>query len=250
MDLFSRFYEYYYLVLILQGICVFHSIRRGTQSKWIWMIVFLPFIGCLAYLFTEIIQKQHFNTVQSGMSTLVNPHGRIKELEDRFRFSATFANRTALADAYFAKGQYDRAIELYEPALTGIFDENEAVIKSLMQAYYKVERFEDIVRLAPKVSNSLDFAKNPANLCYALALEQVGEFESAEKEFKRMNLRFSNYDARCSYGAFLVRIGRSDDAFQVYQNIIIEAQQLRGRERNSMKPWAAKAQQEMNKLAA
>lgn len=248
MDLFSQFYEYYYVVLLLQGICVFHSIRKGTQSKWIWIIVFLPFIGSVAYIFTEIIQKQHLNSVQNGMNTLVNPNGQIKDLEKKFNFSSTFANRVALADAYLSRGAFDRAIELYEPALTGIFDQNEAVIKSLIYAYYRVGRFEDAVRLAPKVANTLDFTKSPANLYFALSLEQIGQIDEAEKEFKKMNQRFSNYEARCAYGDFLVRNGKIEAAITVFQTIVGEAQHMAGREKRSIKAWTAKAQQELNKL--
>src|ERR1700752_5406024 len=95
---FENFYNYYFLVVLLQGICVFHSIRRGTQSKWLWIIVFLPLIGCIAYLFTEVIKKRHVSTVQSGVQNMVNPSGKITDLEKKFKFSDTLTNRVALAD--------------------------------------------------------------------------------------------------------------------------------------------------------
>jgi hypothetical protein len=64
---FEDLYQYYYIVLILQGFCLFHSIRRGTQAKWLWLIVFLPLIGCIIYLFSEVVKKRHITIVQDNI---------------------------------------------------------------------------------------------------------------------------------------------------------------------------------------
>ena len=155
--LYYIFSSYYIVVLILQAVCVLHSIRRGNQQKWIWIIVFLPLIGSLAYIFTEIVKRRHVSDLQSKVTTLVNPKGRISDLEKQFKFSPTFTNRVALADAYLENGMIERAIELYEQSLEGVFKDNEHVIKQLIHAYYSVNRFEDIVKIAPKVRNGMNF---------------------------------------------------------------------------------------------
>ena len=44
---------FYFITIVLQLICVVHCVRRGRQqNNWIWIIVFLPVVGCLAYIFT------------------------------------------------------------------------------------------------------------------------------------------------------------------------------------------------------
>lgn len=134
-NIFGSFGEYYYIILILQALCVYHSIRNGSHGKWIWLIIFLPLVGCLIYLFTEVLNKRQVSSLQTDVVKLVNPGGRIKELEKKFQFSGTFANRVALADAYLAKGMNENAIELYEPALTGLFENNEHVLEKLIHAY-------------------------------------------------------------------------------------------------------------------
>src|SRR4051812_13715563 len=101
MHLFSLFYQYYYLVLILQAFCVFHCMRKGNSQQWIWLIVFLPAIGCLIYLFTEVITKRHVNSVTSNVESVIRPQGRIRDLEKAFEFSSSLENRLALAKAYF-----------------------------------------------------------------------------------------------------------------------------------------------------
>ena len=74
--------NFYYISVILQAICVFHCIRKGNQNKWIWIIVFLPFIGCLIYFFTEIVNSRDIQKVQSGLGEVFNPSGSIRKLED------------------------------------------------------------------------------------------------------------------------------------------------------------------------
>ena len=248
MGFLAGIYEYYPVVLILQALCVFHCIRRGTQNRWIWIIVFLPFIGSVVYILTEIIQKRHVNSAKGSLLDLVNPSGRIKKLEHNFNFSGTFTNRIALADAYLEAGFYEKAIELYEPVLTGIFDNSEGAIRNLIQAYFKVGRYNDVVKIAPKVTGSLDFSKTPANLYYALALEQLEKFDAAESEFKKMNQRFSNYQQRFNYGTFLARRKRNSEAIEILQSILSEAEFLSGREKSDAGEWIGKAKQECKRL--
>ena len=57
----------YYIPIALQAICVLHCIRKGNQGKWIWIIVFLPVIGSLIYLFSEVITGHEIDQVSSGV---------------------------------------------------------------------------------------------------------------------------------------------------------------------------------------
>ena len=246
--MFGFFSEYYYVALILQAICALHSIRRGTQNKWIWIIVFLPLVGSIAYIFSEIIKKQHISTVQDGVATIIRPTGKVKDLEKRFNFSNTFANRVALADAYLDSGMYQKARELYEGGLTGMFHDNEHVIKQLIQCYYHLGRYEDIIPIAPKVSGSMDFSKSVCNLMYAHALEKTGKVDLADEEFQRMNHRFSNYEARYSYGCFLLRNDRKEDAASLFNEILGEAEHLSSQEKRNCKVWIEKTRVERNKM--
>jgi hypothetical protein len=247
-NLLTYAYSYYYIVLILQGICVFHSIRKGNQAKWIWIIIMVPLIGCVIYICTEIIKRRHVNSIQSGVVSIVNPGGRIKDLEKKFNFSDTFATRTALADAYLESGMYDKAIELYEPALHGLFHNNEHVVSQLILAYYYVKRYADVVKIAPRIANTMNFSKSKTNLLYALSLEQVGNLNEAEKQFMNMNHRFSNFEARYTYGEFLLRDKREDHAALIFQDILDEAQHMNRNEKGRSVVWIGKAKSAYSKL--
>lgn len=247
-NLLTNFYEYYFIVLILQGYCVYHSFRRGTHQKWLWIIVFLPLVGSLVYLFSEVIKKRHISNVQATVANVVNPKGRISDLEKQFKFSNTFTNRVALADAYLAAKLYDKAIELYEPALTGAFSNDEHVIQNLIEAYHNVGRFDDIARIGHKLVNNINFSKSRTNLYYAWALEKAGKTELVEAQYKAMNHRFGNYEARYNYGDFLLRQNRKEDAALIFYDIVEEAQHLNRKEKGDSSVWINKSKEEWTRL--
>lgn len=238
----------YYIPIALQALCVLHCIRAGNQNKWIWIIVFLPVIGSLIYLFSEVITGREIDQVSSGMGQVFNPGASIKKLEQQLRFSDTFHNRIALADAYLAKGFTNDAIALYEQSLTGVFTENEHVIKQLIIAYANVNRFADILPLSKRIYNSPQFAKSKVHVVYALALEHAGNKEQAEKEFKLMNSRFAYFEARYQYALFLSRNGRKEEAVQLLDDMVAESTQLSSRERRFNGLWISQAREELRKL--
>lgn len=239
--------NWYYISLVLQAICAIHCIRKGNQGKWIWIIVFLPLIGCIAYIFTEIFNERDLKNVQSGIGSIFGATG-IKKLEENLRFSDTFRNKVALADAYFAAGYTDKAIALYESSLTGSFTENEHVRFQLILAYFEKQRYSEVITFAKKLYKFPQFTRSRAHMFYALALEQAGETEQAEKEFKIMKGRFSYFEPRYNYGLFLVRAGRLNDAKQVFTEMINEAGHLTSYERRNSRPWVSLAKDELKKM--
>lgn len=76
---------------------------------------------------------------------------------------------------------------------------------------------------------------------YAYSLENVGKTDLAEREYKNMNHRFSNFEQRYRYGEFLIRMDRKNEALQLYGNIAQEAEQMSRREKGSSKFWIDKA---------
>ena len=208
----------------------------------------MPLVGSLAYLFTEVIQKRHTTGIGDKLSSVVNPGGRIKKLERNFKFSDTYANRVALADAYLEAKMFDDAIELYESVISGIFDNSEETLKKLIEAYYKSGRLEDVVRVAAKLKNTLNFSKSQANFYYARSLEQTGQAAEAEAEYKKMNHRFMSYQQRYYFSMFLLNQNRNAEATALLEAILNEAEHLSSRERGDSSEWISRSQQEYKKL--
>ena len=240
--------QFYVITVILQAICVIHCLKNKTSNNWIWLIVFLPMIGCLIYFFSEILTRSQLRNFQSGFGEMISPSGSIKKLEDNLRFSDTFQNRVSLADAYFMNRQYDKAVELYESSLKGVFSENEYVLAQLVMVYNQQKRYPDIIECAEKIYNRPQFQRSKAHIFYAVALAQTGMIEKAEKEFLKMNTRFSNFEARFYYSQFLESLSRTEEAKNILLDLIDEFPRLTHVERKETREWVTKAKTYLDQI--
>ena len=242
--------SYYYLIIGLQIFCAVHCLRRGTQGQWLWIIIVLPVLGSLFYIYKEMLSNRRFSTPNINLGAVINPGGNIKKLEDELRFTDTFANRIKLADAYLAAGQTEKAAELYKTSLTGAFAENEHGLLQLMIAYHELQRYEEVIAIAKKIYKIPQFARSKAHLAYAMSLEELGRLEEAENEFKAMKGRYSYFEQRYQYGMFLLRNEREADAQTIFSNMLNEEQHLSQMEKRSNSKWFSLAKAEMKKIAA
>lgn len=244
---FDQSSYFYYIVPALDVFCVIHMIRRGTVNRWIWLVIFLPLVGALVYLYYEVLSRR-IHTSKIDLDSVLNPGGKIRKLEDELRFTDTFANKVKLADAYLATGQTDRAIELYESSLAGAFVENEYVMAQLIVAYFQKQEYDKVIVLAKKLYRLPQFARSKAHMLYAQALEKSGDMEQAEAEFKLMKGRFSYFEQRYQYGLFLIRAGRDQDAASIFSDMLAEEKHLSAVERRTSREWFAKAKDELRKI--
>lgn len=235
----------YYIIGGLQAICAFHAYRNGRLDKWIWLIVFLPVIGCLIYLYQEVWSNRRIGTPKLDVGAVFNPGVKLKRLEDELRFTDTFQNRIRLADAYLEAGFTDKAVEVYEGSLTGAFAENEHVMAQLMIAYYKQGRYAEVIPIAKKLYKLPQFARSQAHITYAMALEQMGNIDAAETEFKAMKGRYSYFEQRYQYGLFLIRQDKIEDAEKVFTDMMDEQPHLSAVEKKSNRQWFAKAKEQL-----
>ncbi|MGZ3753302.1 MAG: PLDc N-terminal domain-containing protein [Mucilaginibacter sp.] len=239
----------YYIELCLQAYCVIHCLRRGSQNKWIWIIIFLPFIGCIAYLYTEVFSSRSMiRKPQIDIAAVINPGSRIRKLEENLKFTDTFSNKISLADAYLAAGETEKAINLYETSLTGAFAENEHGLGQLAIAYFRLERYPDVISTVKKIYKTPQFACSKAHIIYAKALECNGDTVLAENEFKAMKGRYSNFEQRYEYGLFLLRADRVEEARTLFTQIQDEVPHLSSMERKNSRTWLAKSREELKKL--
>ena len=107
----------YYLILILQGYCIYHAYKNGSAYYWYFLIMFLPVVGCVIYLVTQVYNRRDAEKIQEELVAVINPTKKIKDLEKRLQFSETYQNRVNLADALLDIKDYKNAITHYQEAL-------------------------------------------------------------------------------------------------------------------------------------
>ncbi|TMM56072.1 hypothetical protein FEE95_15675 [Maribacter algarum] len=215
---------YFYLILALQGYCVYHCYTNRNQYYWILAIIFLPVIGSLIYLFMNVIQKQDIDKVQQGLTAVINPSKKIIDLEKSFRFAATFENQVALADAYLEAEHFEKAIENYEASLKDVFKEDFYVISRLQEAHYFSSEFDKAKEYAERIKDHQKFEKSRASFLYALTLEKEGSVEAAETRLKTFDAPYARYQERLELAKFFIRNTKTTEARDLLYEIVTESE--------------------------
>ena len=202
----------YMPILLLQVFCVYHAYRNNAEQKWYWMILFLPLIGCLIYLY-ELFYGQAVagGAKNAAPSARVATSPRIERLEKAYHFSDNVASKTSLADAYSDIGRYKEAIELYKSCLDGIMADDISLRLKLLNAYFQDEDYESAIGLGKELETESAFKTSPGRIAYAWSLHYQGKTELAEQIFQDMDKKFTNYEHRWEYCKLLSETKRADD---------------------------------------
>lgn len=215
--MFFDYSNYYYLIIGLQAFCLFHAYKNRTDQKWYYLIIFLPVIGGLIYLYENFYNRNNVSNLQEGFKVLIYSNYEVEKLEKAVKFSESFNNKVKLGDAYAERGRYEEAISLFESCRKGIYENNAELFQKLVNVYFLNKNYSKIIEL-----NKQGTFSGEAKIAYAWALHFTGDSAKAENIFKEMERRFANYEARLEYGKFLIEICRSNDARNLLENIMEE----------------------------
>jgi hypothetical protein len=210
----------YYLLIAFQAFCIFHVYKTRNDYYWYFVIFFVPLIGGAVYLFTQILNKRNIDDTLDKISAILNPTKKIKDLEKKLSFSNTFQNKINLADAHLENKEYEKALNFYEKALDGKYENHPYTINKALKCYFTLNNFKKVVYYANKIDIEKSFK---GSLCiYAISLEQCNFLDEAEIQFKKVNKRYSNYPERLELAKFLIRRDKKEDAKTVLEGLITE----------------------------
>ena len=216
----------YYLILGFQGYCIYHMYKNRNPYYWAFLIMFLPVIGCVIYLITQVYNKRDAEKITSEITNIINPTKKIKDLEKQLEFSESYQNRVNLADAYLGIKDYKNAISHYLESLEGNQQNDLYVFKQLIECYFNIEENEKVVLYAEKIKDHSEFKKSRSQFLYGLALERIGKVDEAEANLKAIDIRYSFYNERLIYAKFLLNRGKTEEGKAVLEEIYTESQHM------------------------
>ena len=216
----------YYLILALQAFCIYHIIKYRSEYYWIFVVIFLPVLGSIIYIFMRVYNKRDAEKIGSEIVTIINPTKKIKDLESKLAFSDTFQNRVDLADAYYELGDYENAIEHYKASLTSNHQNDYYVHQKLIASFHNTSRFEELVHYAQKISGNKEFIRSKSQYLYGLALAEIDKWEAAEEQLDQIDMRYSNYDERLGFAKLLLERGNKEKGFEILKELHGESQHM------------------------
>ncbi|GAA3916470.1 hypothetical protein GO495_19575 [Chitinophaga oryziterrae] len=210
----------YYLIILAQIFCVAHAMKKGKKD-WIYIIIFLPAAGAIAYFIREILPEINRGEFTSNLQNLFLPNHNIKEWERRVRVADTVTNKLQLADAYAQQKQYAKAIALAESCRVGHHANDVGITQRLARLYFYNEQYgESIASFKKLLSSRKDQMNNQEDeLLYAKALEGNMELERAEEEYKKVIRVHHSLEAMYYYGLMLKKQRRNKEAAAQFQAV-------------------------------
>src|SRR5271155_5740379 len=108
--------------VILQVVAIVHFIRRRPDTYWLFVILFLGWIGALVYIVVEVIPDA--GLLRSSFQAFPRRR-RINELERAILDNPSAGNYEELGLLYLDDGNFSRARACYDKAISSRIDSSD-----------------------------------------------------------------------------------------------------------------------------
>ena len=217
---------HYYLIVALQAYCIYHAYKNHRPYYWYFLVLFIPVIGSLIYIITQVYNKNDADKIQSEFTSIINPSKKIKDLEKKIEFSDTYSNRIELADAYVQNMDMPNAIINYKKTLEDK-DQNDLYARQqLILCYFQLKDYIGVTEHSEVILSKREFKGSKQQFCYGLALKELGKLEKAEAQLKQIDRPFSNYDERLELAKFYLENNKNSEGKELLNEISTESQHM------------------------
>ena len=213
------------LILLIQLAFAAHVIRSGRSYIWILPIMFVPLLGCIAYLIFAIVPDMGRSATARRFAddvvNTVDPGRTYREKKRQVELVDSVQSKRELADECIKRGYFKDAIDLYRSALGGGFENDPALLHGLARASLLAgdgagaQATYERLKAADPVAFNAD-----AELDYARALALQGKNDEALAQYERVVPKYPGEEARCRYALLLQKVGQTERAQRVFREIV------------------------------
>src|SRR5678815_4011236 len=236
MGLFS--YLLYPWGILLQAAAIIHFIRRRPDTYWIWVILFLGPIGAIVYLFVEAAPDLG---LLRGTFKIFPRRRRIRELEAMVRDNPSAGNYEELADLYMEDGNFSKARECYNRAISSRTDSLDPFYRRGVCSVELGDFAAAVPDLERAVTNKPDYDFYRAGGLLAHAYAESGQKEKAEALFQKVTVISTLSETYLNYASLLASEGRNAEARVWAQRVLDKKPTMPGYLKRRERPWFRKA---------
>lgn len=236
--------------LLINLALVVHILKTGRSVFWVFIVLFFPPIGGLAYIIVELLPE--WTSSRSGMSVrrkltrLANPDRDLRAASRNFEVADTAQNAIVLAGECLAKERYAEARDLYQNALRGVHEDDPVLLLGLARARFGLGDAAGTVATLDRLKEKNPDHNSPeGHLLYARSKEQLGDMAAAVHEYEALCGYYSGPEPACRLAAIYKAQGRTEEARALFQKVVAQSR-LSGRHYNSLyKEWVEMAKREL-----
>src|SRR5580700_10794539 len=223
---------------VLQAVAIVHFIRRRPDTYWIFIILFLGWVGALIYIVAEVIPDAG---LLRGSFQAFPRRRRIHELERAILDNPSAGNYEELGLLYLDDGDFARARACYNKAISSRTDSIDPFYRrgvaeiGMGDFAAAVPDLERVVAADP----NYDFHRAAGLLAHAYA--QTGQSEKAEALFQQATKISTSSETYYNYALFLHAQRRNEEARGWAQKIIDKGPTMPSYQRRRERTWFRKA---------
>jgi hypothetical protein len=223
---------------LLQVVAIVHFIRRRPDTYWIFVILFLGWIGAAVYIVAEVIPDAG---LLRGSFQAFPRRRRIRELEGAIGDNPSAGNYEELGLLYLDDGNFAKARACYDRSIA---QRTDSVDPFYRRGVAEIE-LGDFAAAVPDLERAVgkdstyDFHRGISLLAHAYA--QTGQAEKAERCFQHATTISTSSETYYNYAQFLQAQGRVDEARQWAQKILDKRATMPGYQKRRERVWFRRA---------
>jgi hypothetical protein len=233
--------------ILLQAAAIIHFIRRRPDTYWLWVILFLGPIGAIVYLLIEAIPDLG---LLRGTFKMFPRRRRIRELEAMIRDNPSAGNYEELADLYMEDGNFAKARECYNHAISSRTDSPDPFYRRGVCSVELRDFASAVPDLERAVSGKADYDFYRAGGLLAHAYAETGQKEKAEALFKKVTEISTLSETYLNYAALLASEGRTAEARVWAQRVLDKKPTMPGYLKRRERPWFRRATALLKRVAS
>lgn len=219
-------------------VAIVHFIRRRPELYWIFVILFLGWIGALVYIVVEVVPDA--GLLRTSFQAFPRRR-RIHELERAILDNPSAGNYEELGLLYLDDRKFARARAAYDKAIS---ERTDSVDPFYRRGVAEIE-LDDFKAAVPDLERAVradpnyDFHRAVGLLAHACA--QTGNAEKAGQLFQQATKISTSSEIYYNYALFLNSQGRKDEARQWAQKILDKGPTMPSYQRRRERGWFRKA---------
>jgi hypothetical protein len=243
------FYGWGSAIVIFQIACVIHAVRTNRTS-WIWIILVFPFVGCIAYIASEVrigrVGRGGGRRLAGQIVDVALPTRKLEALRAEVEACPSVENRLALAEECMKHKKYDEALQLYANAATGVHADDPEVLRGRATAQFEMGAHVEAKATLEHLFEVKPRERSPAiRLLFARVVEAGGDDAATLAAYENALTGAIGDECRCRYAGALERAGRRDDALAIYNRIVKESARAGSSYRRDNREWIRLAKQRL-----
>ena len=231
---------------IVQGIALWHFVKRRPENYWLFIIVFGGVLGAGVYVVVEMLPDLG---LLRGVFQGFGRRSRIEGLETQILDNPSVGNLEELAELYFEQKKYGKAREILNRAIAARSDSPHAFYLRAKSALAMGDYAGAIPDLEYVVGKEAKFDYHRATGLLGDAYARTGDQEKAAIYFAPAAQYSTTPETLYNYANFLKRAGNKVEAREWAQKLAVKKRTLPRYMQRVERPWFRKGKALQKELA-